>query len=66
MLDADRLQADSPYRLMDRAARRLVLDSLQRFPVGQLTITEPDGNRVVMGEVRQRRSCICLIGAPTA
>lgn len=50
MLDADRLQADSPYRLMDRAARRLVLDSLQRFPVGQLTITEPDGNRVVMGE----------------
>jgi len=50
MLDADRLQADSPYRLMDRAARRLVLDSLQHFPVGQLTITEPDGNRVVVGE----------------
>ncbi|MCK5874296.1 MAG: class I SAM-dependent methyltransferase [Alcanivoracaceae bacterium] len=49
MLDADRLQADSPYRLMDRAARRLVLDSLQRFPVGQLTLVEPDGNRITVG-----------------
>jgi cyclopropane-fatty-acyl-phospholipid synthase len=50
MLDADRLQADSPYRLMDRAARRLVLNSLHRFPVGQLTVIEPDGSRVSVGE----------------
>lgn len=49
MLDADRLQADSPSRLMDRAARRLVLDSLHRFPIGQLTVIEPDGNRVTVG-----------------
>ena len=50
MLDTDRLQSDASCGLMDRVARRLVLDSLQRFPVGELTITEPDGNRVVIGE----------------
>lgn len=49
-LGADGLQADLPHRFMDRAARRLVLDSLRRFPVGQLTITEPDGKRVVVGK----------------
>ena len=50
MLDTDRLQSDASCGLMDRVARRLVLDSLQRFSVGELTITEPDGNRVVIGE----------------
>ena len=50
MLDADTLQANSPYRLMDRAARRLVLGSLQRFPVGRLTVIEPDGNRITVGK----------------
>ena len=49
-LGADGLQADLPHRFMDRAARRLVLDSLRRFPVGQLTITEPDGKRAVIGK----------------
>lgn len=49
MLDAERLQADSPYRLIDKAARRMVLDALQRFPVGQLTLLEPGGNRVTIG-----------------
>ena len=50
MLDANTLQANSPYRLMDRAARRLVLNSLQRFPVGQLTVIEPDGSRITVGK----------------
>lgn len=49
MLDADRLQADSPYSLMERVARRLVLDTLHRFPSGQLTVIEPDGSRVTVG-----------------
>jgi cyclopropane-fatty-acyl-phospholipid synthase len=49
MLEANRLQADATAGMMDRTARRLVLGSLQRFPVGQLQIVEPDGNRVTLG-----------------
>jgi len=49
MLDVDTISADSSVTMLDRAARRLVLDALRRFPVGQLTITEPNGNDVLLG-----------------
>jgi cyclopropane-fatty-acyl-phospholipid synthase len=49
MLDVDTISADSSVSMLDRAARRLVLDALRRFPVGQLTIQEPSGNEVLLG-----------------
>lgn len=34
---------------LDRVARRFVLKTLRQFPAGQLVITEPDGQQVVLG-----------------
>ncbi|MBZ2189903.1 cyclopropane-fatty-acyl-phospholipid synthase family protein [Alcanivorax sp. JB21] len=36
--------------MLDRIARRFVLKTLGRFPVGRLSVTEPDGNTVVLGD----------------
>ncbi|MDF1630340.1 MAG: cyclopropane-fatty-acyl-phospholipid synthase [Alcanivoracaceae bacterium] len=49
MLDVERISADASASLLDRTARRLVLGALGRFPRGQLTLREPDGNEVVLG-----------------
>lgn len=35
---------------LDRLARRFVLRTLARFPVGRLQLLEPDGNRLLIGE----------------
>lgn len=49
MLDVEQISADIPMSVLDRTARRLVLDTLVRFPLGQLTLQEPNGNHIVLG-----------------
>lgn len=49
MLDADSFSASSAPALLDRSARRLVLQALSRFPHGSLILTEPDGERITVG-----------------
>lgn len=36
--------------ILDRIARRFVLKTVGRFPVGQIVLSEPDGNRIVLGD----------------
>jgi cyclopropane-fatty-acyl-phospholipid synthase len=50
MLDADRSLSTSTVGALDRIARRFVLNALRVFPKGSLTIIEPDGSRVTLGE----------------
>ena len=49
MLDVEQISADASASLLDRTSRRLVLNALRQFPLGQLTLHEPDGNKVVVG-----------------